>query len=130
MDGYDTTIAIRAGEAKAIHRHIPIIAMTANAMKGDKEKCLAVGMNDYTTKPIDAEVLHDKIARWVGIDKPSLSSGTQVKGNEDKKIASEAGKSKAQQDENIIWNKADFLKRIRNNVLFNSKINQQQEQNN
>jgi len=49
LDGYETTRRIRAD---ANHADIPIIAMTANAMEGDREVCLAAGMNDYVSKPI------------------------------------------------------------------------------
>lgn len=53
MDGYQATQAIRAGEAGADFQYIPIVAMTANAMVGDKEKCLAAGMDEYVAKPIE-----------------------------------------------------------------------------
>lgn len=53
MDGYQATQAIRAGEAGADYQLIPIVAMTANAMVGDKEKCIAAGMDDYVAKPIE-----------------------------------------------------------------------------
>lgn len=59
MDGYDTTMAIREKE-KETGKHIPIIAITARAMKGDKEKCINAGMDDYITKPIKVDKL-DKI---------------------------------------------------------------------
>jgi two-component system, sensor histidine kinase and response regulator len=62
MDGLEATMAIRAYEHKA-GRHVPIIAVTAHAMKGDQEKCLAAGMDDYITKPMKAEVLYAAIER-------------------------------------------------------------------
>ena len=54
LDGYQTTIEIRKNEK---YNTIPIVAMTANALQGDKEKCLDVGMNDYISKPIDKGIL-------------------------------------------------------------------------
>lgn len=57
MDGYDATQRIRAGEAGEHYSSVPIVALTAHAMKGDKEKCLNAGMNDYVSKPIDSALL-------------------------------------------------------------------------
>jgi PAS domain S-box-containing protein len=62
MDGYEATQIIRSNAA---HRNLPIIAMTAHAMKGDKERCLNAGMNDYVTKPIDTDKLFEVLGRWV-----------------------------------------------------------------
>jgi len=65
MDGYETTQQIRACKAGECYQNIPIIAMTANAMKGDKEKCLTSGMNDYLPKPINSEVLKSLLKKWL-----------------------------------------------------------------
>jgi PAS domain S-box-containing protein len=61
MDGFEATAAIR--EHEAIGRHQPIIGLTAHAMKGDRERCLAAGMDDYVCKPIHPQELYDAIAR-------------------------------------------------------------------
>ena len=63
MDGYEATQAIR--KMDSIKCKIPVIALTANAMKSDEEKCLAAGMDDYLTKPIRIETLSTKIQQWL-----------------------------------------------------------------
>jgi len=70
MDGYTATRKIRKWEAKlsTSETHIPIIAMTAHAMKGDREKCLAAGMDDYVTKPIKPGTLFPVIEQWTAGD--------------------------------------------------------------
>jgi len=66
MNGLEVTRALRSnpGVSKAT---VPIIAMTATAMAGDKEKCIEAGMNDYITKPVEASLLHTSVQRYVGL---------------------------------------------------------------
>lgn len=66
LDGYETTLRIRAGEAGNSCRTIPIIAVTASAIKGDVERCLEVGMDDYISKPISQEDLTFRLKKWLG----------------------------------------------------------------
>ena len=61
MDGYEATTILRAD---ARFNHLPIIAMTAHAMTEERERCMAVGMNDHVAKPIDPDLLFDVIGRW------------------------------------------------------------------
>ncbi len=61
MDGYECAACIRSEKSKVLNRNIPIIALTAHAMKGDMEKCISAGMNDYTTKPVNSNALIHKI---------------------------------------------------------------------
>ena len=63
MDGFETTSAIREAE-RGSGRHVPIVAMTAHAMKGDREQCIQVGMDDYLTKPVDFTKLRATLEKW------------------------------------------------------------------
>ena len=64
MDGYECAQKVRTPKTGVLNPKIPIIAVTAHAMTGDKERCLASGMDDYISKPIDQGELQSKIAKW------------------------------------------------------------------
>lgn len=76
MDGFETTKAIRAQE-RISQKHLPIVAMTAHAMIGDRERCLAAGMDSYVTKPVDATKLFSAITD--ALHKDAASNAAQSK---------------------------------------------------
>lgn len=74
MDGFTATRLIRSGKTRAAHRDLPIIALTAQAMKSDRESCIEAGMSDYLTKPIEPRALAETLERWlIARDRPVSS---------------------------------------------------------
>ena len=67
MNGIEATGAIRDLEAGRAS-HVPIVGVTAHALKGDRERCLDAGMDDYLPKPISPKALLEKVDKWIRID--------------------------------------------------------------
>lgn len=72
LDGYETTRRLRGDFISSI-RELPVIAMTASAIRGDREKCLAAGMNDYLSKPVKQAKLGEIVSRWLPIKGSALA---------------------------------------------------------
>ncbi|GAB6040573.1 ATP-binding protein [Endothiovibrio diazotrophicus] len=67
LDGFSVTRRYRRWEAGRVGRRLPIIAMTANALPGDREACIEAGMDDYLAKPVQMEALRETLDRWLGV---------------------------------------------------------------
>jgi|GEM_PF-5138005 len=65
LDGYAATTLLRASETESNITRLPVIALTANVMQGDYQKCLDAGMDDYLAKPFDPAELEDKLVYWL-----------------------------------------------------------------
>ena len=100
MDGYEATKSIRDKSSKVLNHNIPIVAMTAHAMKGDRELCIDAGMDDYVAKPIDRNELKDALEKY-------LFGESSQKNNEDKIFSPPASI-----DESKVFDESDALERL------------------
>ena len=104
MDGLEATRRIRRQQAAGQIPAVPIIAMTAHAMRGDKEKCLEAGMNDYLTKPVVAQMLIEMLLQWLPREtNPSGGTKEQIPGPPEKATAGGAPP---------VWDKAAMITRL------------------
>ena len=99
MGGLEATQKIRDTKTNVLDHKVPIVAMTANAMKGDREKCLEAGMDDYATKPINAKIVAGMIKKWARTGE-SMQNGN------------ESLPSKKNQSKEKILDWAGFLERV------------------
>jgi PAS domain S-box-containing protein len=107
VDGFKATEMIRDPGSAVTNHNVPIIAMTANAMKGDREKCLESGMDDYLTKPVKKEDLAKMIEKW-------LQPGTEVQAADSAAADERLNKPSDQ----LLIDEADLLDRFDNDREF------------
>ncbi len=99
MDGFQATVELRRREAADHHARVPVIAMTANAMDGDRERCLAAGMDDYVSKPVRIEVLAATLARWLpGAAPPAPPAPAAVDASALRRLREEIGDERTVND--------------------------------
>ncbi|MDN3638695.1 PAS domain S-box protein [Simiduia curdlanivorans] len=120
MDGYETTRHIRLGDAGENYKNVVIIALTANAMAGDRQRCLDAGMNDFVSKPIDEATLTTVLRRWLKVAIAEKVPEHPAVGRED--VA-----------EYAIWDKAFALRSVRGRPdrlvwLVNQFVNSSEKQ--
>ena len=117
LNGYEATTVIRDLTSKVRNHNIPVIALTANAMREDHERCLAVGMNDYLSKPIEVPELHAMLEKWLS---PSTTcrAGSEESGTEAKSCASTESSASASE----IFNMAEFVRRNLGDLLLSRDV--------
>jgi signal transduction histidine kinase/CheY-like chemotaxis protein/HPt (histidine-containing phosphotransfer) domain-containing protein len=113
MDGFTASRNIRNGDAGENYSDIPIIAMTANAMRGDRERCINAGMIDYLAKPIDQKLLVACLSTWL----PTENNISKID-KQNNTITDFVAKEIA----NNIWDRQALLQRLGNNEQLMSKI--------
>ncbi len=100
MDGYEATRRIRAPDSEVLNPALPIIAMTARALAGDRNECLAAGMNDYLTKPVSLKALAETLEKWLQV----APRTDQLSGQLVSEFMAESGFP--------VWNTADMMARF------------------
>jgi CheY-like chemotaxis protein/HPt (histidine-containing phosphotransfer) domain-containing protein len=105
MDGLEATRQIRNPQSAVRNHQIPIIAMTAHAMKGDREKCLEAGMNDYVSKPVSAQALADVLDKWLPKE-PAATTG-RITGKPE-----EAAAVSVEEPDTQVFDKAGMMARL------------------
>jgi signal transduction histidine kinase/CheY-like chemotaxis protein len=110
MDGFEATRHIRLSSAQVLNPNVTIVAMTANAMQGDREKCLQAGMNDYVAKPVTLRALEKVLLKWLS---PAVTAKSSPR-----PISSDVPRMPLENGSNestlLIFNRAEFLDRIMN----------------
>ncbi len=100
MSGYEATAQIRGNHSKVLNHAVPIIAMTANAMSGDREKCIESGMNDYLAKPVYKDELAQILTTWL------------VKNRVEGTLVSQSTGYKSLDSARLVFDEADVMQRL------------------
>ena len=111
LDGFEATARIRDPESRVLNHRVPVIAMTANALAGDKERCIKAGMDDYLSKPVKPKVLEQILEKWL--------KGADT----DEVIPAEDSLLTAQSNEQLtVFNPAELFERLESHSLMKTII--------
>ncbi len=122
MNGYEATEKIRSGVCGTDNINIPIIAMTANAMTGDRLRCINAGMNDYLSKPLSPDLLKSALDKWFfktadlslsNLQGDGPQGDTNTKTEQESSLSIQGFTPVSEEGEDVIWDKEDALKRVR-----------------
>jgi CheY-like chemotaxis protein/HPt (histidine-containing phosphotransfer) domain-containing protein len=113
MDGYEATRQIRNPQSAVINHGIPVIAMTAHAMQGDRERCLEAGMNDYLSKPVDPRALSEALDKWLPKENAECGMRNDNCGNRKEGIEEEGSPSSLSTHHSLlIFDRAGMMARL------------------
>jgi CheY-like chemotaxis protein/HPt (histidine-containing phosphotransfer) domain-containing protein len=113
MDGLEATQHIRDPQSMVRNHQVPIIAMTAHAMQGDREKCLKAGMNDYVSKPIAPQALADALEKWLPREVSIKRTPRKAVGYVDEKV---------REPKAVVFDKAGMMARLTNDEGLARKV--------
>jgi len=123
MDGYEATRRIRDPQAPVLNHNIPVIALTAHSMSGDAEKCLAAGMSDYITKPIDSEILVKVVEKWLQRRMHLFPMDTPIEPAIDAPVVDQTeDPSDNPVSESMVFNREIFLRRMMGDEEFAREV--------
>ena len=114
MDGLEATRRIRNPRSAVLNHQVPIIAMTAEAMAGDSEKCLKAGMNDYISKPVALEALAEVLEKWLSSEEKLASTSSHTTSAESQETGNDT--------EPVTWDRAAMLRRLMGDTDLAGKI--------
>jgi PAS domain S-box-containing protein len=111
LDGYQATAAIRQGQAGEFYQTVPIIALTANALLGDKEKCLTAGMNGYLSKPVTRQSLAKEMAKVLSLAVTLSTDESRLAFPQEEQLNPHSTVSLSS-TEDLLWDRTAFLKSL------------------
>ena len=117
MDGFSATKAIRNPKSKVLNRHIPIVALTAHALKEEISKCIDSGMNDYLSKPIEPQKLTDVLVKWLPV-----TQGDSTEDQDKAERQNSASVDVPEEGNGQVFDRNDFLERTMNDLELGKQV--------